>query len=43
MNTAFFYRELHDWREAAGQMAVSDMLGEWLTERIAESKAVYRE
>jgi hypothetical protein len=43
LNTAFFYRELHDWREAAGQMAISEKLGEWLTERIAEAKAMYRE
>lgn len=43
LNTAFFYRELHDWREAAGQMDVSEKLGEWLTERITEAKEMYRE
>jgi hypothetical protein len=42
LNAAFFYRELHDWREAAGQMSVSPRLGKWLTARVDEARALNR-
>ncbi len=42
LNTAFFYRELNDWREAAGQLDVSPKLGEWLSARVNEAKELYR-
>ena len=40
LNTTYFYRELHDWQKAAEGIAVSQGLGQWLTERIEEAKAL---
>lgn len=40
LNTAYFSREQHDWQKAAEGIAVSQGLGDWLTERIREAKSL---
>lgn len=44
LNTAFLHRELHDFREATGDIAVSEELCGWLEESICESmRKIYKQ